>query len=415
MKALFFVVLISNALMASTELSWRQCLEETSNNNYSVKSSKESLKASESSVRASYGSFLPQVNFSLGYNYGENYSSSSTGNSKNNYNATLSISQNIFNGLYDYAGTKKLRAGVELSKSSLDSAIAQVSYDLKSKYADLIYAQSAVKLYEDIIRRREDNLRLVQLKFESGRENKGSALLSVAYLNQAKYESTIAKNDVDIARVNLARVLGRKDVDDVNVSDKVPITEPPVSPDLKELVLETPEYRQAIAQESMAESLITQARSGFFPTLSLNGVYAKQGETWYPNDERWYVGLTLSVPLFNGGRDYYSTKGAAAGYRSAVFSREDLTRSLLSKLKSAYNDHVEAVEKLKVDESFLKALLVRAEIARKKYSNGLLSFEDFDNIENDLINRQKAVLNSRRDRIVKEAAWLQALGKGDLI
>jgi outer membrane protein TolC len=65
-----------------------------------------------------------------------------------------------------------------------------------------------------------------------------------------------------------------------------------------------------------------------------------------------------------------------------------------------------------VDEDFLKAANARAEIARSKYSNGLMSFEDWDIIENDLINRQKAVLQSRRDRVTAEAAWEQVLGNG---
>jgi hypothetical protein len=55
---------------------------------------------------------------------------------------------------------------------------------------------------------------------------------------------------------------------------------------------------------------------------------------------------------------------------------------------------------------------LRAEIARSKYNNGLLSFEDWDLIENDLINRQKALLVSVRERVTAEAGWEQARGEG---
>jgi hypothetical protein len=47
---------------------------------------------------------------------------------------------------------------------------------------------------------------------------------------------------------------------------------------------------------------------------------------------------------------------------------------------------VEAVEKTKVDNSFWEAASTRARIARQKYNNGLLTFEDWDVIENDLID-----------------------------
>ena len=50
--------------------------------------------------------------------------------------------------------------------------------------------------------------------------------------------------------------------------------------------------------------------------------------------------------------------------------------------------------------------------SRNKYNNGLQSFEDWDGIENDLITRQKTSLLSSRQRIVAEANWEQAQGKG---
>jgi outer membrane protein TolC len=85
---------------------------------------------------------------------------------------------------------------------------------------------------------------------------------------------------------------------------------------------------------------------------------------------------------------------------------------LLVRLKQAWAGYVESEEKLKVDQAFLEAAVLRAEIARSRYNNGLMSFEDWDRIENDLIQRQKTVLQSQRDRVTAEAAWEQAQGKG---
>jgi outer membrane protein TolC len=56
--------------------------------------------------------------------------------------------------------------------------------------------------------------------------------------------------------------------------------------------------------------------------------------------------------------------------------------------------------------------MTRADIARTKYNNGLMTFENWDIIENDLIQRQKSFLQGQRDRVVAEAAWEQAQGKG---
>jgi hypothetical protein len=46
------------------------------------------------------------------------------------------------------------------------------------------------------------------------------------------------------------------------------------------------------------------------------------------------------------------------------------------------------------------------------YNNGLITFTDWDIIENDLILRQKSLLQTERDRVVAEAAWEQVQGLG---
>ena len=62
----------------------------------------------------------------------------------------------------------------------------------------------------------------------------------------------------------------------------------------------------------------------------------------------------------------------------------------------------------------MSAATVRSVISRAKYNNGLLAFEEWDQIETDLINRQKTALQNLRDRIIAEASWLLAQGTGVL-
>jgi outer membrane protein TolC len=118
------------------------------------------------------------------------------------------------------------------------------------------------------------------------------------------------------------------------------------------------------------------------------------------------------VPLYSGGKDYYATKSAASSLEAAVSNTDSTEHQLLVNLKQTHAGFVESVEKLKVDQAFLEAATTRAEIARSKYNNGLMTFEDWDIIENDLIQRLKTFLQSQRDRVIAEASWELAQGKG---
>jgi outer membrane protein TolC len=72
-----------------------------------------------------------------------------------------------------------------------------------------------------------------------------------------------------------------------------------------------------------------------------------------------------------------------------------------------------AYEALGVAESYEKAMVLRTEIARKKYSNGLLSFEEWERMEQDLILKQKALLSAQKTIAETQAAYHQMTGRGE--
>jgi outer membrane protein TolC len=60
----------------------------------------------------------------------------------------------------------------------------------------------------------------------------------------------------------------------------------------------------------------------------------------------------------------------------------------------------------------MEAAKLRAEIARRKYNNGLLIFDDWIIIENDYVTYSKNYLFTKRDRVIAEANWEYAQGEG---
>ena len=63
-------------------------------------------------------------------------------------------------------------------------------------------------------------------------------------------------------------------------------------------------------------------------------------------------------------------------------------------------------------KQFVEALRLRAEIGRAKYENGLMSFDDWYGIENELVDREKNLLKSQRERVAAEANYQLLLGQG---
>lgn len=429
MNPVFFLLItlqtfLSQSAFAADVFSFDACVDLVRKNNADLQAAEANLQSVEYQESASYSNFLPQVSANLGYTRGNqttntdfsttnNVGSFSTSNTRN-YSATLSGSWNLFAGLQDAGKVQQAKANSDAQRSALQISKAQVSYDLKSAYQGFLYAKESTKLTKEIIKRREENLRLVELRFESGLENKGSVLLSQANREQAKYDDIQAENARRVAMAQLARALGLDEFTELDVQGEIPIKEEDTSrPNLKDLAIRTPNISQAEAQEESAYQSVRISRSQFMPALNLTGSVGRQDTEFFPDrTSSWTVGLNLSFPLFNGGKDYFGLKSSAASYTAASKSQENTRRQVLASLEQTYSKYVEGVAKLKVDASFRDATGVRAEIARKRYNNGLITFDDWNIIEDDLISRQKVYLQTKRDRVLSEAAYEQAQGKG---
>ena len=391
-----------------TALIWEASVEEAAAGNPELRAARANLTAARHTASAAHSGNLPQVSAGAGYSD----SSGSATDLGTNYSTSISLSQNLFSGFQDSARIEQGAANLAQAEASLATAKAKLSQELKSAFSGLQFAQDNVTLTEKIVQRLEENLRLVELRFEGGRENKGSFLLTRATLAQARYENLQAQQALASAQAQFARVLGRTEPGGLQVIGSVPVTTPGVVPDFRQLVQQSPDLLQARAQERSAVADVTLARAGFYPSVDLTGSVAREGQDWAPDKDRRTVGLNLTIPLFSGGKDYYTTKSAASTLEAVSSNKDNVERLLLVRLKQAHASYVESEEKLKVDQAFLEAAVTRAEIARSRYDNGLMSFEDWDRIENDLIQRQKTFLQSQRDRITAEAVWEQAQGKG---
>jgi len=408
LAVLFLGSLVAGEAAAQQTVTWPQCLREAQARNGELKAAQDTLEAARARRRAAASGFYPQVSADVGY-------SDTSGSATTNgtlYSASISLTQNLFAGLQDKARVEQAIAREQIAQADLAAARAKLSRDLKFSFSGLLYAQNNVQLAESILKRLEGNLRLVELRYQGGRENKGSFLLTRATVSQARLEVLQARQALATAQSQLLRAMGREAGGPIRVSGDIPAVKRPASPDFSSLAAGTPTIVRSRAQEQAALAEVRLARSGHFPSLNLTGSTGREGSNWTPDADRRTVGVTLSIPLFRGGRDYHEVRASAADLAASTATRQDTERLEQVRLRQAYAALVEAVERESVDQEFVEAAKIRADIARSKYNNGLMSFEDWDRIETDLIQRQKAALLSARDRVQAGAVWEQTLGIG---
>ncbi|MBI2070945.1 MAG: TolC family protein [Elusimicrobia bacterium] len=412
-RFLIFFTLALAAPAAGEPLSWDACLAEAAAGNPDLEAARAALAKARIDRQAALSPFLPQL--SGGADTSENRTLG-LGVSSREYGWSLSARQNLFSGFRDYAGRSRTSAALDSAQAGYEDAAARVTLELRRAFTALLYAQEQTVLTLEIAARRRENARLVELRYEAGREHRGSYLRSNASWKQAEFEVAQAKRALRVAQRELLSVLGRGPFEVVAATGSLWAVEAPQgNPDFMELVRRTPVYRIAEAQVRSAQAGVTAADGRFYPDLDASVSLSRSGEQWPPEQpRRLSAGLSLSFPFFPGGGNFFGAASSRAERRRAQADFLSAQYSSALDLENAFAFYQDAAERTAVQEQFLEAARVRAQIARSQYTSGLISFQEWDLIENDLIASQKSWLSALRDAANAQAAWDRVQGKGSL-
>lgn len=416
----FLLIGLASWVEGGEILTLEDCVREALQNNPDLGAAREAVQRARFQHIRSFNNFFPQLSLDAGYNRADSpagsqlFNTGSGGGSdiQEEYSLGLSIRQSLFSGFRDRAEVDRTRAGIDAAEANLSDVKARVSFELKSAYTEILFTQEQLKLAKAIADRRKENVRLVELRYEAGREHKGSLLKSQAAYYQAEFEVSQAERALLVARRNLARVLGRQESNGLEVTGDFEVSPPEKPPALHVLALQTPAHLQPEAQARSAQAGVVFAEGRFYPEIDATGSLSHQGRDWPPDDNRWSAGVVISFPLFTGGRNFYELQDARAEHRRALEALKSADNQIILELEQAFAAFRDSIENTEVRKEFLKAAEVRAEIGRSLYTSGLFSFEDWDLIESELINAQKAMIASLRDRVIAAATWERAQGKG---
>jgi len=142
----------------------------------------------------------------------------------------------------------------------------------------------------------------------------------------------------------------------------------------------------------------------------LSSSFDKTHSNWPPQDEGWSAGVRVSFPIFEGGSRLAKTSKAKSQLRQAQADERSGRDGVILTLEETWKSFQDAGDTVLVKKKFLEAAQERAKIANTQYSQGLITFNDWVIIEDNLVNATKTYLNAQADSLIAEANWIQAKG-----
>jgi len=396
-----------------TQLTWQDCVRMAIKENPDLQSSREAVLNSDAVRMGAYSALYPQISLSYGDTRGYSVAGLNAPHVySTSYGEQLSISQLIFNGFATKGNIDQARAQLNLAFANLDGTKASVSFNLKSAFAQLLYAQKLIKISQNVIDIRQSNARLVRLLYQGGSEDRGNMALSDANLNQALYNLDQAVRTRDLSGLQLATYIGRDLAPPVLAEGELQTSVLPVTPDFHQLAVLTPTYFQHKAQVDAAAAGITIANSGWYPTVNASASGNRTDNQYPLKGYGWSAGFSVSYPLFQGGATYFDVKAANASLRQSLDNLRSGTNDATLTLAQMFKGMVDAADNVRIQKELLDATSLRYKIAEADYRNGLMSFEDFNTITNDYVGQQQTLLSAQLSAVLAEASWEEARGIG---
>jgi len=400
LKKYLVIFLVFGAIFSQVSaMTWDEVITHASQRSNDIKSAQKQLEAYRWNYYKSYSSFLPQM--SASYSQGGLFVSSEA-----SYSYGLSVTQNIFSGLSNYYENRSAAVTLDYYQSSLQSTRASLYYTLREAFINLFVAQENIKVQNQIKVMREKNLRMIQLFYESGKEDRGTLMRTQAQLDEANFNLTSAKRQLEIARLKLSQII-ENDIASAEGKMDYSLT---LMPDVDNLSKSSPVYRMAKNSYDLADISQKATWSEFLPTVSLSGSYQKSGNNWPPSTSSKSVSLNVSYAFFPGGSNF-----ADRAVQSYLLdkAREDFYKAekdIFYTIEKAYIDYRDAIDAFKLKNTYLSASKERANIAQLKYLNGLTNYYEWDQIQNEFINNQIGVLNYQKSALLAEASWYKSYG-----
>lgn len=408
-RLIVLAVLSTGAALAGTNdlLTWEQCLENSWRHNPVLASGRSAIRELEYRVGTSTANFYPQVSASAGFSKRGTETDGGWTESDSS-SVGLSLSQDLFSGYGNIASRKRALAQLSIGYEEYRQFHADIEFAVRAAFINALYAQDLIHLTRQIEERRRNNVRLVQLRFDGGRENAGSLARSKAQLTQASFEVRQAERLLVFSLRDLAAAMGMQELPD-GVSGAMGADSPEPLTDLKALMEQTTDYMVAKTQVEVAEHGVVVTRSGRFPAVNLNAATGLGGARDLEYGD-WSAGIRASMPLFTGGRLQKEVAASKEGVIQSEMGLLNRAYTLMATLQDRWNTYIDAVENEAVQKELYEAEELRAEISSAKYKQGLLSYEDWDIIESNLINQGKTHLQRRRTSEVEQARWKNTLG-----
>ncbi len=436
------IIMLALALLAVTGkaqdaagqlvLSLDDCIRIALNENPTIKVAEMEIERVDYSKKETLGQLLPEVNFSGQYtrnlalqtiymDAGDGQTRAIKMGRDNTYNTGFSASiplvvPQLWKTLK--LSDNQILQNMEKARASRIDLVNQV----KNAYYSLLLANDSKRVIEENHETAKLNADIFAKKFELGTASEYDMLRANVAVTNLEPSILEAENSINQLKLQLKLLMG--------MDARLNITPSQTLDDFKGNMYEHALVDTSLVNNTAMKSLDLQTdylqkalevqKASWWPTLtgSANLMWSSMSNGSPFKNFMWSksssVGLTLAIPLFQGGRRYYRQKQAEIAVREMKWQRENLERSLHVQVQNDLNSISKSLKQIESNEGGVRQATKANEIMQQSFKIGSGTFIQLRDTEDALMSARLAYYQAIYNFLIAESNLEHVLGNAPI-
>lgn len=460
-RSLFVFLLIGFCILSATaQKLWtlEECADYAIKNNITLKQAELNEELSALTLSQSNLNLLPSVNATTGYYFNFGRTIDPTSNLYVNQNTQtntvqLSLGWTIFNGFQRLNTIKQNEFSLLASQSNTANTEQNILLYVVGGFLDIVYAQENLANADEQLKLSNTQLERTRILVSSGTLSQSALYDMEAQVANDELNKVTARNQLDIARLNLSQLLNLDETINVQVpdlemtsellkdmnltADSIYSTAVRIQPVIKNAEYSLLSYEKglAVAKGSLYPSLsffgslstnysdayqrlssidtVTGEPVPIGYVLSSNEIVVSPGFELIPNYRAsgytdqfkdnfgQAFGFSLDIPIFNNWNTRTLVSKSKINVKNAEYSLQSAKQQLQKDVQTAYQDAVAAKNSYTAALKSVTALEKSFDDAERKFNLGALNSLDYTTAKSNLFKAQSSLLQSKYRYIFK--------------
>ncbi len=402
-KPIIFIAFLSLWVsLNAKEWTLQECIDYALANNLTVLQRVNEVTQAENELTSARDAVLPTLSAQgqQSWNFGRGLTASNTYADRNTMNFGVNVGLNLplFQGLQTVRQVSYQRTYLSAMLENLESVKDDVTLQIMAQYLQVLYSQEMEEIAFSQSELTAEELKRREALLEVGRIPEADMLDAKSQDAQARMQYVTAQNDSRLALLDLSQLLRLESCEDFSVvRPEEPLPELRDPRQVYDYAMNINHSVQAgRLQVEAAGKQIKVAETGWIPRLSFT---AGLGSNYYkitgmPNDKfreqfkhnfAQYVGLNLSIPIFDAFQTRNSVRRAKVNQLSTQLNFETASDNLYKAIQQSYYQAVGARERYYAADAAVASSESAFAAVQEKYGLGRATPVDFDNAKNQYV------------------------------